>query len=454
MKRLLSVLLLAALLLLGVTGCGQSPASGGAGSGASSAPAPASSGVVSRPDPIREPDPEPAAPARSPTDYDNRFSSMTGASVADVEGAWVFMPLWASNLFYADPATGDCGPLCGKPECTHTDKDCSSYVGSNGQFVNYYDGKLYYLASFFNQAKRTTEYGLWRQDPDGTNREFLADFLQGFQDEFGVPYNLIVHRGSVYIQTRKQTVKDAAPVESFLIVRADLQKPDEFTLLAERSSGFGLKGCTCVAEDYLYLCISTWTEELGVLRNEVFRIDRKTGAEEPLFLAEDADWNVYTMFVTDEGVIYLSANISPWDNGHPVVFRLEGGELVTVADLGAEEEHVANAVFTDGLIVSFVVREWNSTGTMGFVYDAWVLDLEGNTLYKGVWEPQYRQIPADQEFPDMRIVLGGEKDYFLIFFRDGINYVAYLVRYDVTPEGLRETVLCEADVGLFVTRIS
>ncbi len=86
------------------------------------------------------------------------------------------------RILYVDKATGIWGPLCGKPECLHTNSDCNAYISSAPDAMRVYDGMLYWSG--------------WRMKLDGTDRERgpWTDNLDKIRNT-GCAF---IHRGYVY----------------------------------------------------------------------------------------------------------------------------------------------------------------------------------------------------------------------------------------------------------------
>ena len=172
--RFLLTLFLAALLLVGLVGCGQKSAP--ASSGMATAPSSEGPAQSSPSDP--EPDPEPTVPTRSPRDADLRFTGSPVCSVAETDTAFVGISQFSEYIMYFDKETGESGVLCGRPECTQSSDSCNGYMNNLARGLAFYDGKLYWLGTGRRPENKDLAYGFWRMDPDGTNRE-LVKMLPG-----------------------------------------------------------------------------------------------------------------------------------------------------------------------------------------------------------------------------------------------------------------------------------
>lgn len=104
------------------------------------------------------------------------------------------------NVYYLDKESGMSTVLSGKPECSHTDDTCNAYA--YGNFLTYYDGKLYWSNSDYVDENGTiVNYGerLHRMNIDGTEHEVVQelDFEPG-GDTSNFLTKPIIHRGIVY----------------------------------------------------------------------------------------------------------------------------------------------------------------------------------------------------------------------------------------------------------------
>lgn len=104
------------------------------------------------------------------------------------------------NVYYLDKESGASTILCGKPECSHTDDTCNAWA--YGNFMTYYDGKLYWSShDYIQENGGVTDKGerLHCMDLDGTNHTVIQelDFVPG-GDTNTFLTKPIIHRGIVY----------------------------------------------------------------------------------------------------------------------------------------------------------------------------------------------------------------------------------------------------------------
>lgn len=99
------------------------------------------------------------------------------------------------QIFFYDLSSAQAVPLCNKPECEHTEQEqdtCNSYIRGIESGIQYYNDKLYFLVSSDN------ELALYRQDPDGNNREKAAVLSSAFQSSHAFS-SVLVDRSNVFV---------------------------------------------------------------------------------------------------------------------------------------------------------------------------------------------------------------------------------------------------------------
>ena len=80
-------------------------------------------------------------------------------------------------LLYSDHGSDTVIKLCGRPDCTHSDRDCNAYF-ETGVNICYYEGYLY------TYGKEGSAKGIIRLDLDGSNRVLVYN-LSEFMSENG-----------------------------------------------------------------------------------------------------------------------------------------------------------------------------------------------------------------------------------------------------------------------------
>ena len=212
--------------------------------------------------------------------YSFYLSGLFGKPIAESETSY-----YASVdgcVYTRDKETGECAPLCNKPDCTHDEKEinsdgssnCNAYFGAIQQ-ISYYKGKLYVLSA-------NTVYEI---DASGSTRKELLQTKEYIESS-------MVHRGYLYLA-----------FSDYLLA------PEEYT-----------------------------EEELKDLRYQVkrYRLDQWDGKPEVLYEKKGEWGQINTMFAygnkayfsisrASEDLIYdiLDHSLStiPQNSGYPCVFN-------------------------------------------------------------------------------------------------------------------------------------
>ena len=459
MKRLCSVPVLLLSILLLLSSC-QAPASSGSGtvpaasSGAPVAAPPAADPPAGEPDadPVPDPEPEPETPLYhlpADTDCDARLSHTGWHCLAETEDAYYAVQMYSHFVTVYDKATGEAYALCGRPECSHDDPLCDAYVNTSAEFLTVYRGRLYWLGHDpMYRYRRDVPYDLsvWSMDLDGTNRTKVKDLPEEVWR--GAIYDMYVHRGYVFLEQKNQTVTDGAPGMELIVYQAPLDRDGPFTALVYRKTESGDNQIKPVG-DWLY--VLTW-DRLTSERpfHYTYRLSRfrlTDGQEEALLTWEDTHFTAYSMYglyVDRNENVYLCGydNSVGETGGCGLVYRVTGGRAEKIMDFADPEVLFQIPMPTEDLIVA-------QTRTDDGKHLVWLRDMEGNTLYKGAWEPRYRRTGAGEELRFTLFFIGGERDYYLAFCLDMDTDGKYFLRFDVTPEGLTETVLWKERLGIW-----
>ena len=133
-------------------------------------------------------------------------------------------------ILFTDKATSITLPLCGKPECLHSDSTCNAYVSRYADGLRVYDGKLYWVDG---------ERQIIRMNPDGTDRETVAAITDAYDGISNDP-TYFIHRGYAYfIGSRHGVVLGGKVKTSFRINVRSLDSSEAFTVLDKLLDGDG-----------------------------------------------------------------------------------------------------------------------------------------------------------------------------------------------------------------------
>ncbi|MBO4562385.1 MAG: hypothetical protein J5772_02095 [Clostridia bacterium] len=373
-------LLLAALMLSCAISCGKKPAGDPA---TDNTPLP--EGVTAEPN---------AAPSEKPifydpeTDYDNRYG-MGYDCIVETEDAYYCCASYSSRyLFYYDKASGERGVLCSKPECMHDagGTDCSGLIEMCGASLNYWDGRLHYLAIDRNHHC----YAFFSVALDGSDKRMdtLADTSPIEIQGATMPQRLDYHRGKCYGWRYYEEVENSELFNCIDVVSADPQTGETRLILKEKLEVYPTEPKLYYHGNYVYisyniqdyeeledhvevlsniLCIYRWnieTEELEeVLRTELLDIGEKGSGFRLYIDAEERIWTapVYgeqTVYTIESGALckaFLCDN--PWS-----CFMLDGAAAVfSMPDMALEVRRLDGSLIYEGVLDTSFIEELDTS---------------------------------------------------------------------------------------------
>lgn len=131
-------------------------------------------------------------------DMQNQFRGYR--PVCESQDAIYTQPMDSAFLWYYDKQSKTCDILCGKPDCSHTDRSCNGYVeGFRG--LSWYDNQIYWIDTDDSNGQ---DY-VCRMNGDGTQRERIQPFQS---DVSGAGSTVRLHRGYIYSGIVLSEVKD------------------------------------------------------------------------------------------------------------------------------------------------------------------------------------------------------------------------------------------------------
>ncbi|MBQ4382694.1 MAG: hypothetical protein II794_08170 [Oscillospiraceae bacterium] len=352
--------------------------------------------------------PAPVDTAEENRDSDNRFRYWPGRSFVETENAYIGAD--GQFLHFWDKETGESGILCAKPECLHNGENCGAYYPGYTSSLGFYDGKLYWF------QRMPPNCGLWRMDPDGTNREFFRPLDRSSLPPVGLETRF--HRGKAWFLSASPEVIEGEPQTTLALYTLALEGDEDFSPAFSRvysGSLWNTSFFTC-GDGAVIILREAETDSCRVLRWTQGESDVTEVASLPL---EGAVINA--SYVTVDGEIFVALN-SPVDGGSlGVLWKAEDGHFRKVIEF-RDGDTVYNYPFMGENIVI-------ASAGGGQVRQLWVCDLEGRTLYKGPWE-----LPAGEGFREI-IPMGGQDNWFIYHISGGF------IKYDFSPDGIQETLL-------------
>ena len=213
-------------------------------------PAPAETGepaITETATPASFPTVGPVPPSFVPAEYDPRydddpnftfrFMSNMCATEDTVYFAYQRTPLigerYYETICFLDKASGYVGPLCGKPECTHRDKNCNAYIEAQSHGLSIYDGRLYWMQ---RSLVSDVASALCSVALDGTDRRLVREL-----DRELLPSatNGVFHRGWFYLAGYGQNVVDGEAGHNIYVAAWPLDSDDPPAVILDMSVGTG-----------------------------------------------------------------------------------------------------------------------------------------------------------------------------------------------------------------------
>lgn len=187
---------------------------------------------------------------------------------------------WDEHLLFTDKDTGITLPLCGKPECTHTDNSCNAYIGGEAAGLRVYDGKLYWIEDGQN---------VMRMGLDGTAHERVTSLDPSLRTQISGDSTWVIHRGYVYLAGARDAVMDGERKSVFTVYAKPLDSGDGFTVMSAVRNGSGSYCAMRPVGNDLYIVTNSTEYEDWETREgpaeilDFYRWDSKTRKAERLY---------------------------------------------------------------------------------------------------------------------------------------------------------------------------
>lgn len=315
---------------------------------------------------------------------------------------------YSTKVYIIDKGTGIKREFCNKPQCTHTDLNCSGlFDGMKGMF--YYNESLYALMEekqfdMNNHYKGIIDLNLYKISLDGNIREKVGNIVSIVEGEQNVPTDFIIqymvyyiqHRGYMYFVYSVGTGYDENTFYnngSNSIYRVNLEEFNEKECIVNLERGGDLRNVNLMAEgSYVYYQLTDATSYRGIYRfnteslvNENMGIKKSISEriyfsdknlyymkheegpklykynsqtwEEQIFIdlgKEKTGYNYCTTPFFDGEYIYISAYNRPdsmWEELHWLVYDLEGKYITKIKN--SEDGTIAPVYWGRSYILSF-----------------------------------------------------------------------------------------------------
>lgn len=124
---------------------------------------------------------------------DSQNFSTTREATATKNG---FYAIQEDSIYFVDKKSGKAVPLCGKPNCKHTDYSCNARFNAPLN-IQAYDGSIYVVA----RGEKVGTESLYRISEDGSEREELKTLYTFETDDASCSLDFVIHRGFGYMVT-------------------------------------------------------------------------------------------------------------------------------------------------------------------------------------------------------------------------------------------------------------
>ena len=319
---------------------------------------------------------DPPASAQSPviqTDLpsaDNRFALVGGFSLVETDDYFCGNLMADSFLRYFDKDSGISGILCADPSCTHDSPSCGAYA-KPGSLLAIRDGKRYAIAE--DPDKPGADFYLWESDLSGNNRKrgkqiSFEDVILPYQ-----PQQYALHQGRLYFLGQAGVVLDGKSGYRVSLLSTSVDGSDDFLVLYDESVTTGIQPTVRYGKDAIYLSVVTF-EDTGLFHVKILKLDPGTGASETVYAESDMTEAPGSIWVTDDGTVCLPAA----NDDHSVVWDVTDGTKKEI--FVRENAHAVIPELSENLILMM--------GNTENGRQAEVLDLDGNSLYRGALFPE------------------------------------------------------------------
>lgn len=332
------------------------------------------------------------------TDTENAAYFITGGSLDTTDGK--------AMLWYIDKKTGVSGPLCGKPECTHSDFDCNACLGSGPEVwgISAYGNKLYYVAENMRDAQGLCLYAV---NPDGTGRKQVRrlesqEEIKPLADKF-----VQFHRGLCLISGTVNGIEDGEQYSQFFITAYPLDGGNKLTVFSsEKYSDSVVTMKMQPAGDEIFFVEALMDVQTRKPDKLCLRKWNLKNKETEVLYEGDISFLPYEFWVRDEEILFSCIEPS---GGEIYRFDREKADFQVKFCFSNDcgEERAISIV--DGKLISYnYVTKYSERRIE-------IRDFEGNqTYYKTDAEP----LLDEKELPYIRCLLGADSSRLYYMFSD------------------------------------
>ncbi|MCD7770639.1 MAG: hypothetical protein LUH23_00880 [Oscillospiraceae bacterium] len=333
------------------------------------------------------------------------------------EAVVYFVLPYEQMLMFYDKQSGVCAPLCGKPECDHTDYACNAYFPSSDGLC-LYNGKLY---RFYESGKTIV-----CSDTDGTNKTTVRSvnttlFTDNFTGSYISDPSSAFHRGWFYYAAGVTVVSAGLTTDYARVIAYPIDSDEEGTLIY--SSDEYKNVAIEPYGDYIYIMAYDDSSH-DVSRMEIVRYSVETGESETLYKGEKS-FQSRRFRVTDDAIIFCGCTLEDY-----TIYKLTFGEDTI------ETIYEGTYYYTYGFIgENILLGLYKADGADGF--DVSIIDQEGNTLMETTVE--YEDLEAGRFVIPQ--IMGTDEDYIYIDTRVWYNDYPYESIIALSLDGSEQTTL-------------
>ena len=307
---------------------------------------------------------------------DSRYKRFFQFSFAESDDLYVGTYLLDEYVHYYDKASGVGGVLCGNPACMHKDDTCDGFVGEPNYGMTFYDGKLYWLGqNEKNSPLKAAPRGIWRMNPDGTERESLE--IDGIMSFFSDKQfqSMAFHKGKVYFLVTEDYIDEGVPHSYCCLYDSDLGDLKTYRLLLKQETESSPTVSAIWTEEQIYVnCRLVKTS--GLLSDWLMVYRPETEQTETLLSVSESQFDFFD-FQVASGEIYYAGS----EDGQAAVYHLVNGKLDKCCTFPDDGISFETAVLSNDMAVSIGADEKGQ-------YVFWFKDFRDETLYRGYadWE--------------------------------------------------------------------
>ena len=311
-------------------------------------------------------------------------------------------------LYYYDAKTKQAAPLCGKPECTHDDPECSACIG-NAIGVSGRGEHIYWVTPEFNSGD--DGYILYRMNADGTKRKKLRKLSKINENVLPTGNFMALYDSkNAYFCGNRTNILDGEEIQTTALYCCP-QEAEEMRVLYEEQE---LRAPVIqIYKNHLYLSLTrqSVTEENGdyILSSDfsLRRYDMENWEEEILFRGE-LDFVPYGFFVLDDRILITAVSSG---NSRVFAYDFEKKTIEAALKFGEGDEYEVLYV-DDNRVVGYTYPDFPDFSRKKVK----VTDFEGKVLLEA--ESEEKMHAADGTRVYGRTYLGSDETGLFFSYED------------------------------------